>query len=231
MATSDYTPTKTCSKCGEVHPATTEYFYRARSNNLRPECKECTKKEKKLYREKTEYDKKKYWNNRETELARNRAYYAKIKAAKPPRKLKTPEEYAAYKRDWYYKHRDLCIERTRQQYQSNIEYKKDWAKKYRETNKDKIKASKSAAKSLRRARMAKAEGSHTKKDILELIYLQEYRCAYCGITLYDDYQVDHIMPISRGGANSPDNLCIACGDCNNSKKNKTPEEWARVRGW
>jgi len=52
-----------------------------------------------------------------------------------------------------------------------------------------------------------------------------FRCVYCGCDVSMDPQCDHIHPISRGGANSVENLATACRPCNSSKGDKTPEEW------
>lgn len=47
----------------------------------------------------------------------------------------------------------------------------------------------------------------------------KYQCAACGITdcsrVY--FQVDHIMPMNKGGKSVPDNLQILCRKCNGSK--------------
>lgn len=53
----------------------------------------------------------------------------------------------------------------------------------------------------------------------------DFRCVYCGCDVSADPQCDHIHPISRGGANTLDNLATACRPCNSSKGDKTPEEW------
>lgn len=52
-----------------------------------------------------------------------------------------------------------------------------------------------------------------------------HRCQYCGTkgTVFD-LTVDHILPVSRGGTTSPENLVAACFDCNQRKGNRTPEE-------
>ncbi len=47
------------------------------------------------------------------------------------------------------------------------------------------------------------------------------RCAYCGE--HGD-TVDHIMPRSRGGVDTWDNLVCACRPCNNRKADRTPVE-------
>jgi len=48
-----------------------------------------------------------------------------------------------------------------------------------------------------------------------------YSCAYCGRTATT---VDHVMPSSRGGANSWSNTVAACGGCNQRKGDRTPVE-------
>lgn len=52
----------------------------------------------------------------------------------------------------------------------------------------------------------------------------EHRCVYCGAHAGT---VDHVLPRSRGGANTWQNLVACCRPCNNRKGNQTPEEM----GW
>jgi hypothetical protein len=52
----------------------------------------------------------------------------------------------------------------------------------------------------------------------------ENRCEYC--LSHQNYilgrlQIDHIQPVSRGGVNTEDNLCLACELCNQYKWTKT----------
>lgn len=82
------------------------------------------------------------------------------------------------------------------------------------------------------ARRAGAEGRHNGRDIIELYDMQDRRCGYCGMPIIGlDYQVDHIVPLSRGGSDWPENLLIACQTCNGNKATKTLEEWMKIRGW
>lgn len=46
-------------------------------------------------------------------------------------------------------------------------------------------------------------------------------CAYCGGR---GATVDHILPQSRGGRSTWENTVLACGPCNNRKRDRTPEE-------
>lgn len=51
-------------------------------------------------------------------------------------------------------------------------------------------------------------------------------CSYCG-NKSKKWHFDHILPSSRGGPDSEDNLALACPPCNMAKQNKTPDEWER----
>lgn len=50
-----------------------------------------------------------------------------------------------------------------------------------------------------------------------------YTCQYCG-KKSTELTIDHIIPKSRGGSDSWENLVGACKACNNKKSNHTPEE-------
>ncbi|MHB8411143.1 MAG: HNH endonuclease [Candidatus Acidiferrales bacterium] len=50
-------------------------------------------------------------------------------------------------------------------------------------------------------------------------------CQFCGQTLSSsDLTLDHVMPRSRGGRSSWENLVASCYECNNRKGDRTPEE-------
>jgi 5-methylcytosine-specific restriction endonuclease McrA len=50
-------------------------------------------------------------------------------------------------------------------------------------------------------------------------------CQFCGRTLpASDLTLDHVVPRSRGGRSSWENLVACCYQCNNSKGDRTPEE-------
>ena len=50
-------------------------------------------------------------------------------------------------------------------------------------------------------------------------------CAYCG---RPGSCKEHILPISRGGGDEPNNLTISCHSCNLAKGNRTLREWLAV---
>lgn len=101
---------------------------------------------------------------------------------------------------------------------------------YRE-NKPQYKANRHQRRALER----QAEGQFSRADLEALYAEQNGRCAYCGVSIYweveRDIHVDHVMPLSRGGSNRPDNLALVCQDCNLSKGRRTLGEWLEVRDW
>jgi len=57
----------------------------------------------------------------------------------------------------------------------------------------------------------------------------DYCCMYCGrhrgqLRDRDFLTRDHILPTSRGGGNTWNNVVTSCSPCNNRKGNRTPEE-------
>lgn len=56
---------------------------------------------------------------------------------------------------------------------------------------------------------------HVRVSVLER---DEYRCQFCGAT--DDLTLDHIIPWSRGGPDTEDNLRVLCRPCNSARGNR-----------
>jgi hypothetical protein len=56
-----------------------------------------------------------------------------------------------------------------------------------------------------------------------------FACRYCGDT-QGPFQLDHVVPIAKGGNNEPANLITACAACNRSKQTKALEDWRPVSG-
>ncbi|MGL5083266.1 MAG: HNH endonuclease [Microcoleaceae cyanobacterium] len=56
----------------------------------------------------------------------------------------------------------------------------------------------------------------------EILRRDHHKCQYCGTTKH--LTIDHVMPRSRGGTHTWDNVVAACERCNAHKGNRTPEE-------
>lgn len=62
----------------------------------------------------------------------------------------------------------------------------------------------------------------------------QYTCAYCGMQIGDksrgqvltkqNFTVDHVLPLSRGGRNTWGNTVCACPPCNQRKADRMPNE-------
>lgn len=122
-------------------------------------------------------------------------------------KLATSEYFYRDSKNVWAEFRAICTECTRTYNRTHVTpttdarklYMKEYSKKYKLDNHDSI--------------------------IIELYSQQNGLCYYCREELYGQYDVDHVIPLSRGGSNGVDNLVIACAFCNRSKGNKLLEEW------
>jgi 5-methylcytosine-specific restriction endonuclease McrA len=209
--TSESVPLKRCSRkanckhpSGPYLPATLEYFHqkRASKDGLNSCCRECNKTASKTWRE---------------------AYPGRMSEYMAQYRIDNREAVLEGKRADYHKNRQRYRTQQNQHYYINHEDQLDRRKKYYYANKDKVIAL--------NARRRTAEGQFTADDIECLYTEQEGRCRYCGMTLHGEYQIDHIVPVSRNGTNWPDNLALTCAPCNMSKKDKLLHEWEAVRGW
>lgn len=60
---------------------------------------------------------------------------------------------------------------------------------------------------------------------------QNHRCVYCGIPTIDEYghshsaTIEHVKPLSRGGADRYSNMVMACYSCNLQRGNKPVEQF------
>lgn len=70
-------------------------------------------------------------------------------------------------------------------------------------------------KSIERVERAKVS-NELRQEIFER---DGYTCVICGSTEKESLEIDHIMPISKGGKTEPDNLQTLCHDCNIRKGN------------
>ena len=52
----------------------------------------------------------------------------------------------------------------------------------------------------------------------------KWKCAYCGESVKRNPTIDHIIPKSKGGRSTYDNVVTACGTCNAKKGSKSIKE-------
>lgn len=142
-------------------------------------------------------DRTRYWTNPDVARARVRAYYQanteivkqKARDATRERRLRNDESYETY-----------STKATAR------------AKRWANANPDKV----LVYKRNQRARRKSAPGSHTADDVHDIHRMQKGRCAFCRNRL-KKYDVDHIVPLSKGGSNGRANLQLLCAPCNRRK--------------
>ncbi len=66
------------------------------------------------------------------------------------------------------------------------------------------------------------ENKITKEDVLAIKSIG--KCFYCGAT-NTEFQIDHIIPVAKGGKTEIINLVLSCAKCNRSKNDRNLEEW------
>ena len=143
-------------------------------------------------------------------------------------------EKVGYYRQHYQEHKDGQVEYNRQYYQKckarivehNRQYQREHKAKraehdlqYQREHPEVL----AAASARRRVRMANFDGNFTSKEFRALCVTFENRCVYCGQEL--PLGPDHLVPLSRGGSNSIDNIVPCCRYCNSAKHTKTYEEY------
>lgn len=94
-----------------------------------------------------------------------------------------------------------------------------YAAAYRKAHPDKIRAHQRT----RDQRLRRAGGRITPRDWARLVSRYAGTCAYCGVQPWTD--VDHVIPVSRGGRHTIGNVLPACRSCNASKSSRLLVEW------
>lgn len=171
-------------------------------------------------------------NNRQEVLQRKKRYYEKVKN----------ESWFKKGRNIYYLNNFDTIAQYQKSYRqenkdSIRQSKHDWKKR----NKSKVKLSRKRYQSnnkltrninLIRYRSRKRSVSHIPYDKAQVTALFEKcdnKCVYCyknfNFSEKGTRQLDHFLPISKGGHDALYNLLPACISCNSSKRDNNPHEW------
>lgn len=201
---------KKCAKCRELKPSDSSAFRRcsAKKDGLYNYCKAC---EKVLYLENRTSiltKAKDRYQTRSDEWRAERRERTKVHTSRQPATRRAREalyrdrdreKLRAYFRDYYARN----IERERKR--SQLHQNRRRAKKADTVS----------------ARMAV-------EDIDKLFTAQRGKCWWCGEKL-KAYQLDHRIPVSKGGPTDPSNIVLACKPCNQKKGAKLPWEMADPR--
>ena len=79
----------------------------------------------------------------------------------------------------------------------------------------------------RRVRLREVINTLTAKEWSDILEQYNYKCAYCRrsiLDLPDGLVRDHVIPISRGGSNTKENIVPSCVNCNTEKHTQLIKE-------
>jgi 5-methylcytosine-specific restriction endonuclease McrA len=131
------------------------------------------------------------------------------------------EHVRAYKRKWAQENKSKLLLQHREYRTLNAERLRKYFREYAAKNPGKTRS----YYNNRRSRKKNADGFFTESDVLAMFESQRGFCFYCPADLTDYFEIEHRLPVSKGGTNWPDNLALACRWCNGSKGSKTEEEF------
>lgn len=78
-----------------------------------------------------------------------------------------------------------------------------------------------------RAKQTNSKGRLTATVLRAVILESGGKCGWCGINLLnEEFEIDHIHALTRGGMNAHDNLVMSCVSCNRRKGDKTALRFA-----
>ena len=149
--------------------------------------------------------------------------YAQLDKGKERKKqwrLDHPEYDRQYNKQWRFDHKETENEKSRQWRIDNKEHAKESDKQYNQTPEGKT--SKQRSNTKRIAKEKEIVNTLTSEEWIDILKKYKFKCAYCGreFNLFDKLERDHVIPISKNGNNTKENVVPACRSCNAKKYNK-----------
>lgn len=197
---------KMCRKCTIAKPENEFYRDTTATDGLRGACKECIKAARRHYvaihRERVKADNAIYRQSDGGKAVRKRLNRSRSQ---------TPE-FKAYQTQWSKTEKGKACRRRR-------------VNRFAKTSKGN--AANKRRHATRRGRLAGIESTLTADQWLQILADHDNACAYCG-TAFDDITPatqDHVIPISKGGNHSIENVVPACKRCNSSKRDQDAPAW------
>lgn len=130
------------------------------------------------------------------------------------------ERHKVMRENWVANNRDRLHELQRNWYNKNKELHLERSKRWSADNLD----LKALYRRQRRAKIKKAKGFATLEQLQARIAYFGFQCSYCPGP-YEE--LDHAIPLDRGGTNWPSNIRPSCQPCNRKKHTKTVWEYLK----
>lgn len=207
---------KRCTKCG-IEQNLDQFYPRSdRPGKFRAHCKTCLSEKAAHY----------YQENKDeinVHIAKYRsANGERLKQAAKRYQLAHKDKYYQNLRRWEDNNRERSNAKRRRYYRNHSELER-----YRRRKFGKLHPEKSQEyHGLRRAR--KQNNPHERLSYKKIWKRDKGICYLCGQSVEQgDVHFDHVVPLSRGGSHTMDNVRVTHKTCNLRKNNKTVEEYNR----
>ena len=213
-------PAKPCRRCGRVQPLTEFYKNNQQADGLTGKCRDCITELRKVW------DKK--YNASEKARQTAKRYYYSEKGQKAKREYRqayqlTPEQRERYRATARVKMSDPKRKAQIRKYWQSEKGKARKAikdKQYAKTEGGRFSKRKTEIK--RKHQIATSRCTLTRGQWQEIKERFNHSCAYCGRKM-ERLEMDHVIPLSKGGAHTMANIVPACRKCNATKGNKILE--------
>jgi 5-methylcytosine-specific restriction endonuclease McrA len=229
---------KICTSCKLPKPEVEGFYKHKRMvDGYSSSCKECTNEVQRAYkathqkeiqaRAKSYYQKNRIKITRRVniryhaDLASGRAYNLALYQKHREKRLASVKAYRethleqtrnTHKR-YYQTHKEAFLKNASLYHQQHPEQVKRTRKKWVKTHPDRV-------RDIRKRRYAIAGGAKVKQLVctLDICIRDQWRCHICGKKVArKDVTLDHLIPISAGGAHLPENVSLAHRVCNSRR--------------
>ena len=194
----------TCTRCNSEKPL--DDFHRGKNykHGRRSTCKVCVSAEMR------ERHKATYVQKTEAEWKASRFATEQRKQARLQKKKELILERARIREEKRLAEKDSRLKKAKEKAAA---YRAAYKKKYPERRK---------AEKLNRKLKIRTSGVLSNDIVKTLMVSQNCLCVYCKKDIRDNFHVDHIYPVARGGTNTDDNVQLLCPECNLAKSDKDP---------
>lgn len=110
-------------------------------------------------------------------------------------------------------------ERMKEYFIGHVDQINDYKRKRYASEEGKAKV-KAISHKRRAQKKTTSDGTVTAEYILSLLQKQNYKCAISGKDIRGNYHVDHIIPLSKGGAHTAKNIQLLAPEVNLSKADR-----------
>lgn len=195
---------KKCTKCGIEKLRTSEFFPKAKScvDGLTGDCKACKADYLKGYQKANKKKLKEY----------HRIYHEDYKVVNKDLILERGKNYRK-------NNKDAVLERSTNWRLNNELYMKSYLKRWWRENRN---ASVQYSEKRRSLELGLVSTLTVEEWEWTLKHFDD-SCCYCGKR--SKLSQDHLIPVTKGGGYTLDNIIPACKSCNSSKHNKDFEHW------